>query len=121
MSDHSVIHFELSSKDQDVMKAFYGSVFGWEFQDWPEMNYVTFTTGEGKLGGGFSPVSEDNPAGLVVNYVNCDDINSSITSIKENGGKLIMPVMEIPDVGQVAMFTDPSGNTVGLLQPAPGM
>ena len=121
MSNHSLVHFELSSKDQAQMKAFYGSAFGWEFQDWPEMNYVTFTTGEGGVGGGFSPISDEYPAGLVVNYVHCDDIKATIVAIEGNGGQLIMPAMEVPTVGQIAMFTDPSGNTVGLLQPASEM
>jgi predicted enzyme related to lactoylglutathione lyase len=121
MSKHPIVHFELSSTDQEKMKAFYGTVFGWAFQEWPEMNYVTFSTGEGELGGGFSPVSDQYPAGLVVNYIRCDDINAAIASIKSNGGKLIMRVMEVPGVGQIVMFTDPSGNTVGLIQPGPEM
>ena len=39
------------------MKALFMTVIGWEFQEWPEMNYVTFSAGRGNLGSGFNPLS----------------------------------------------------------------
>ena len=66
-------------------------------------------------------LSDEYPAGLVVNYISCPDINESMAAIEEAGGKVIMPAVEVPGVGQVSMFTDPSGNTLGLLQPASEM
>lgn len=119
MSTHPFVHLEFSSTDQAAMKAFYGSVFGWEFQDWPEMNYVTFSTGEGNLGGGFNPVTDENPVGTVINYIHCDDVIASIASLEKAGGKLLMPVMEVAGVGQIAIFGDPSDNALGLIQPPP--
>lgn len=116
MSSHSFVHVELSSKDHDTMKSFYGGVFGWEFQDFPEMNYVTFSTGNGGLGGGFNPVTEANKAGTVVNYINCDDIEQTRGEIIAHGGK-ILDVIPVPSVGLLCFFFDPSGNMLALLQP----
>ncbi len=121
MSNHPIVHFEFSSVDNDKMKSFYGNVFGWSFQEWPEMNYVTFTTGEGSIGGGFNPVSDDYPAGTVVNYINCDDIRASLEDAKQNGGTVVADVMPIPGVGDFALVMDPSNNLIGLLQPSEEM
>ena len=120
MANHHFIHIELSSEDLEQMKSFYGKAFGWKFQDFPEMNYVTFSTGEGGLGGGFNPVSAESPAGTILVYINTDDIQTTKSNIKAAGGRIVMESQVIPTVGEMAIFTDPSGNTLALLQPEPG-
>ena len=117
MSNHPIIHVELSAQNQETMKNFYGGVFGWEFEDFPEANYVTFSSGEGNLGGGFNPVTEENPAGTVVNYIQSEDIKSTLASIESHGGNVLMEPMPIPGVGQIAHFIDPSGNLLSVIQP----
>lgn len=117
MSKNPFIHVELSAQNLESMKEFYGEVFNWKFEDFPEANYVTFSTGEGGLGGGFNPVSEENPAGTVVNYIQCDDIKATLAAIEASGGKALMEPMPIPGVGQIAHFHDPSGNLLSVLQP----
>ena len=117
MSKSPLVHVELSSVDHDMMKKFYGGIFGWDFEDFPEANYVTFTAGEDSLGGGFNPVTDENPAGTVVNYIQCDDIKAALALIESHGGKAIMEPMPVPGVGQIAHFVDPSGNLLSILQP----
>ncbi len=117
MSNHPLVHVELSAQNLETMKKFYGDVFDWEFEDFPEANYVTFSTGEGNLGGGFNPVTDENPAGTVVNYIQCEDIETTLATIESSGGKVLMEPMPIPDVGQIAHFLDPSGNLLSVLEP----
>jgi predicted enzyme related to lactoylglutathione lyase len=114
MSDRSIVHIELSANNREKAAEFYSKLFGWEVQQIPEMNYATFST-TGDLGGGFNPVSEDNPAGTVIAYVNSEDIEADLTKIESLGGKRLVPKTEIPTVGWFAMFADPTGNKVGLL------
>ena len=64
MSDHKIIHIELSAKDRKALSKFYSDVFGWESQDFEGMNYTTFKAGDG-VGGGFNQVTEENPQGTV--------------------------------------------------------
>ena len=52
MSEHKIVHIEISAHDRAAAKKFYGDVFGWQFQDFDEMNYTTFNPGEG-VGGSF--------------------------------------------------------------------
>ncbi len=115
---HAIVHFEISSKDRDEMKKFYGEVFGWEFTDYDSMNYTTFTA-EGGSPGGFNPITAENPAGTITPYINTPDIAETIKQIKAAGCEVVMDPMEIPTVGHYSMFRDPSGNLMALLQPFP--
>ena len=40
----AVVHFEIPVDDLGRAKQFYGSVFGWELQDVPGINYTSVTT-----------------------------------------------------------------------------
>lgn len=120
MSTSKFVHVELSSKDQAAMKKFYGAAFGWEFEDFPGMgNYTTFTSGEGDVGGGFNPISDENPPGNVVIYIHTDDLADTKARIEAGGGTILMEDYDIPTVGTMSMFKDPSDNVLALLQPVP--
>ena len=116
MAAHPIIHIEFSSKDHLASGKFYSELFGWEVTHVPEMNYATFTTGEG-VGGGFNPVSDQYPAGRVMAYVATDDVPATLAKAESLGGKTIVPKTEIPGVGWFGMFSDLSGNLVGILTP----
>ncbi|HUF37241.1 MAG TPA: VOC family protein [Anaerolineales bacterium] len=117
MSNHKFVHIELSSTDSEAMKKFYGTAFGWQFQDFPDMgNYTTFTTGEGEVGGGFKPVTEENPPGSVIIYIHTDDLADTKSRIQGEGGTILMDDLDIPTVGTMSIFKDLSGNVLALLQ-----
>jgi predicted enzyme related to lactoylglutathione lyase len=113
MSNHPIVHIEFSSQDRAESAKFYGDLFGWKTQDMPEMNYTTFDTGNGP-GGGFNPTSDQVKAGDVFVYVATDDIEATLAKAESLGGRTVMPKTEIPETGWLAMFTDPTGNVVGL-------
>jgi predicted enzyme related to lactoylglutathione lyase len=113
---HCVTHIEFSARDLDEAIKFYTDVFDWKITRYPEMNYATFEA-EGGSGGGFNPVSEDYPAGRVLVYINTLDLSETLEKIKKAGGVVLMERFDIPGVGKMATFTDPSGNFVALLQP----
>lgn len=118
MKNHQIVHIELSAHDRKAAGQFYSQVFGWEILQIPEMDYATFMTGqEGAVGGGFSPVSESTPAGTVTVYISTDDILATLATIEAHGGKTLFPKTEIPTVGWFALFSDPTGNKIALLQP----
>jgi uncharacterized protein len=119
MSKHPIVHIELSSKDRERDAQFYHELFGWEIQQIPDMNYATFATGKDEPGGGFNPINEDNPAGTVMIYINTDDMDESLRKVQALGGKIVQPRMEIPGIGDFAIFCDLTGNRVALLQPLP--
>jgi len=65
-------------------------------------------------------VQEDFPAGTVIVYVQTEDISGALEAVSERGGQTVQAPMPVPGVGQIAIFRDPTGNLVGLLQPGEG-
>lgn len=115
---HPIVHVEFSADDPQAAGKFYREVFDWQIHDHPEMNYVAYSWGSEKAGGGgFIPVQEESPAGTVIAYIQIEDIEATLQAINERGGKTLEPPMPIPGVGQIAIFADPTGNRVGLVQP----
>ena len=112
MSEHHVVHVEFSAQDREAAGKFYSDLFDWKISDMPEMNYTTFDTGD--VGGGFNPVSENNPAGTVLVYIGTDDINASLAKAESLGGRIVTPKTEIPGTGWFGFFSDPTGNMIGL-------
>jgi predicted enzyme related to lactoylglutathione lyase len=118
MFNHPIVHIEFSANDQQKAAKFYSDLFGWEFQNFPEFNYVTFRASE-TIGGGINPVSEEYPAGQVLFYVGTNDIPTTLAKAESLGGRCIMPEMEVPGMGWMAIFEDQSGVKVGLWKEAP--
>jgi predicted enzyme related to lactoylglutathione lyase len=118
MSDHKIVHIELSAKDHKALSKFYADVFGWEMQHIDEMDFTTFKAGDG-VAGGFNPVTETNPAGTVTIYIETDDVTASLNDVQKAGGTIISPEMEIPNTGKFGIFRDPQGNMIGLFKPYP--
>ena len=119
MSNHPFAHIELSSKDRRKSAQFYSSVFGWETQDFDEMNYTTFSTGGDGPGGGFNPVTDENPAGSVMVYIQADDLEGTLRKIESAGGKVVLREMEVPGQGWMSIFQDLDGNTISLWKNLP--
>jgi uncharacterized protein len=115
---HKIVHIEISAKDRKALSKFYADVFGWEIEHMDEMNYTTFKD-DGGFGGGFNPVSEQNPAGTVTFYIETDDITTTLKDVEKAGGTILMPEAEIPNTGKFGLFRDPQGNMVGLYKPLP--
>lgn len=102
----SIVHVEIATKDMGKTKKFYGDVFGWKFQDVPEMKYSLFEA-PGGPGGGLREPMEKDPG--VLNYILVDSIEESTKKIEKAGGKILMPNQEVPGQGWMAIFQDPTG------------
>ena len=48
-------------------------------------------------------------------YVQVDDLQAYLDKAESLGGKTIMPPMEIPDMVKLAVFSDPEGNVIGIV------
>ncbi len=114
---HPIVHIELSSINHKEAAKFYADVFGWEMTDFLEVDYTAFASGENAPGGGFNDVQESNPAGTTVVYIHTDDIEASVTKIEAGGGKMLSTTVDIPGVGTMQHFSDPTGNRMSLLKP----
>lgn len=118
---NKIMWIELASTDIPASAKFYGDLFGWPIIRDEQMDY-TMTAFEGdETGVGFSPVDEAQGVtpGSVLVYVDVADIDATIARAKELGAPILMDKMEIPTVGWMAIFGDPGGNRIGVLQGLP--
>jgi len=113
--DGALCHAEIAAEDVERAKTFYAEVFGWTFQEIPEMGYTIFQSGKGGIGGGLMKREAHTPP-HPVNYMQCDNIDATIERVTNNGGKIVAPKMAVGDVGWVAHATDTEGNLLGLWQ-----
>lgn len=108
-------HFELMTNDPQKCKAFYGSVFDWQFDDDSMPGYTLVSTGAEPTGGVF-PKPAEAPTVCANIYFGVDDIDETLARVTEHGGAVIVPKTAIPNVGEFAMFTDPEGIAIGILK-----
>lgn len=120
---NKIMWLELASTDIPASAKFYGDLFGWPIIRDEQMDY-TMTGFEGdQTGVGFAPVDDPRSpvgaAGSVLVYVDVADVDASITRAKELGSPILLDKMEIPTVGWMAIFGDPGGNRIAVMQRMP--
>lgn len=111
-----VVHFDIMGSDGPALEKFYAELFGWHVQSMPEMDYGLIDTHAGAgINGGIGEDKESGMMGVSV-YIEAPDLQAVLDRVEKAGGKTTQPVMEIPGVVTLAMFTDPQGNNIGLVK-----
>jgi uncharacterized protein len=110
------VHIELHTQDPDKAKKFYGSLFDWMFEEYPDMNYSIIKVGEG-TGGGIMKSPMPDTAPQWVPYVLVEDVAASTEKAKSLGATVLESVTEIPDMGWFSMLVDPTGAVFALWKP----
>ncbi|WP_263730258.1 VOC family protein [Cellulomonas sp. SG140] len=125
-----VVHFEIHADDVARAREFYGSVFGWQFQDWSGVaddEYWGVTTGGGDqvgIDGGLlkrrapAPGAEQGPNAFVCT-VQVDDFDATAAAIEAAGGRVALPKYALTGMAWQGYFLDPEGNTFGIHQADP--
>ena len=118
---NKIIWLESSSTDVPASAKFYGDLFGWPIVTDEKMNYTMTAFEGGETGMGFSEVNEERGVapGSVLIYVDVADVDATIAKAKELGAPIFLDKMEIPTVGWMAIFGDPGGNRIGVMQSMP--
>jgi hypothetical protein len=119
------IWYELMSPDPEASKTFYDAVVGWNIGPAvPEYNnYRMIGRSDGKPAGGVLPLTDEmqqhgaRPGWL--GYIHVPDVDQSVASIEQAGGKTYMAPFDIANVGRVAMVADPSGAPFYIMTPTP--
>ena len=114
-----VCHWEIMSNDAPALRTFYQTLFGWEPMIWEENpDYALIPSmGEGYgIVGGIGQIQEGEFPPYLTFYIEATDFDANVAAIPTLGGTVVVPPMEIPDVGRMALFTGPAGNMVGLME-----
>ena len=107
---------DLGTTDAPGAKAFYGGLFGWEFDDLPTGEKGTYSTCrlDGLAVAGLYDRAETPGWG---SYISVDDVDRAAGQARELGAEVLVEPFDTPGGGRVAMVRDPAGATVSLSQP----
>jgi uncharacterized protein len=106
--DRRIDYIEFSVTSVADAKHFYGSVFGWTFEDYGP-DYASFA--DGRLSGGFQTAPPATGGPLVVIYASNLEIMER--RVSQAGGNIVRPIFSFPG-GRRFHFTDPSGNELAV-------
>ena len=112
-----IVHWELMGPDGGAMAAFYQDMFGWDSEAVPGFDQYFMVSGDhAGLGGAVGKGSEQMPAYMTM-YIEVASIDEHLAKIEAAGGSTVIPRTVVPETVVFAMFTDPAGNIVGLVEP----
>jgi len=114
---------ELHTRDLAKAKEFYRKLIGWELEqsklapiEYPEIHV------DGKAIGGMMEINStfgegwENIPPHWKTYIAVDDCDAAFEAVKANGGKVFCPPFDAPNVGRMAMVSDPSGAFFSMIQ-----
>jgi predicted enzyme related to lactoylglutathione lyase len=107
--------FEIIGGDADKLHSFYSDLFDWKLDAENEMRYGVVSDDQSGVGGGIGPDPEGGP-GYVTFYIGVDDIKASMSKVQELGGTEVMAPMTLDSGMTFALFNDPEGHMIGLIQ-----
>jgi predicted enzyme related to lactoylglutathione lyase len=111
---HTINYIEFSVSEVGRAREFYGTVFGWNFQDWGA-EYVSFDRASAGIDGGFrvgeNRGESDGCAPLIVLYSR--DLKATEAAITAAGGSIVVPTFEFPG-GRRFHFSDGLGNVLAV-------
>lgn len=122
----SFIWYELMTPDPDAATRFYDAVVpGWSIGERlpGDMDYRMINRSDGGMAGGVLRLTDDMASHgakpIWLGYVAVDDVDGMVAQIEAKDGKVLMPASDIPDVGRIAMVSDPQGNPFYVMKPTP--
>ncbi|HSY14830.1 MAG TPA: VOC family protein [Jatrophihabitantaceae bacterium] len=109
---------DLLSSDAEGAKAFYGSLFGWTFNDaGPDFGgYVTFLSDGHNVAGMMQKTADMPMPDGWSTYLSTADAVATVAAATAAGGQVLMEPMAVADLGSMAMLADSSGGAFGLWQ-----
>lgn len=108
-------HIEIPVMDLNEGKKFFKSVFGWKFEEIPDINYVMLKT-DHKPNGGLFKVRRMPKSGQVNVYIEVNNINKILQKVRKAGGAVIVRKTSLGSMGWFATFSTPDGCHLSLWQ-----
>ena len=102
-----IVFFDIAGPKAEELQAFYADLFGWR----------------AGIGGQLSiPITSPIPATIRQDppekrvYLGVENITAKLEQIKARGGTIDAPRFELKGVAVLALFKDPAGNPMGLVE-----
>jgi uncharacterized protein len=110
---------DLAVRDVDAALAFYSNVMGWTpgERSGPEFGGYAMWFRDDVPAAGVGPIDGDSPASWTV-YLATHDMDASLQTVADAGGRALSPVMSIGPLGRMAVVADPADAVFGLWEAA---
>jgi predicted enzyme related to lactoylglutathione lyase len=114
------IWYELMTNDLDAAERFYSAVVGFTVTNSGQegMDYRQWSAPDGSFIGGMmkTPDGAQMPP-CWLGYLYVPDVDAAVSAITAEGGQVYMPKTTLPNVGDIAMVTDPQGAAFYVMTP----
>src|ERR1700742_3183042 len=117
LQGNPVVHFEVGCKDLEKTTQFYSGLFGWTPVTVPMASLLSTNSQQG-IQGHITALGHE-PFRYVTFYIEVKDVAECLGRITEAGGKTLVGPVPLPDKKLFAWFSDPEGNTIGLISAEP--
>jgi uncharacterized protein len=105
---------ELQARDIDAAKAFYTGLFRWRLKESDE--YTEFHQGEHAVGGMMQSQAPPGVPSYWLPYFAVEDCDGEVGRATSLGATLMVPAMDIPNVGRFAILQDPQRATFAVIR-----
>ena len=112
-----IVFFDIAATELTSQAALYSALFGWKAGAGGELTVPVVSPLPGLLRvepAGQGPVVER------MLYVGVPDVNAALDQVKAHGGSVVFGRQVVPGVVILALFKDPAGNRMGLVEMAGG-
>jgi predicted enzyme related to lactoylglutathione lyase len=110
-----IVHVEVVGEDGEALQSFFRDAFDWQMRPSGSGYAMAHPGVEGGINGGVG-ASPEGGQGHVTFYVEVRDLEATLSKIEGLGGSRVVAPMDVPDGPRIAMFADPEGNVVGLIE-----
>ena len=104
---YPIVFFDIAGPDDESLKRFYSSVFGWAFDQAGKFDVQIAASVQGAI--------RKDPAEKRM-YLGVPDVTATLSRIEECGGSIDAERFEVPGVVILGLFRDPAGNPMGLVE-----
>jgi hypothetical protein len=108
-----IVFFDIAGLDLARQSAFYKAVFDWDATPSGGLSVPVASPLPGNLR---VEAATQGPVAERVLYVGVPDINATLEAVKAHGGQVVFGRTIAPGVVILALFKDPAGNRMGLVE-----
>jgi uncharacterized protein len=111
---------DLMTSDPDKVRSFYGELFGWTSEEAGEEygGYINFLKHGLPVAGCMKNDPQFETPDVWSVYLASEDAQATVDAAAANGGEVMVPVMDVMDLGRMAVVSDAGGASIGVWQPS---
>jgi hypothetical protein len=123
MTAHGHFHWnELMTPDAERAKQFYRKTIGWTFEPMPMDDGATYWVAhiDNVPVAGIFPTNRPAFEGVLegwMPYLAVDDVDARVEKAVACGAQLMRPIFDVPNVGRLAILTEPGGAGISWMTP----